>query len=99
MDAATQGVIDKGVRNVEILKQPQYSPYPVGQQVAILYLGTKNLVRDVPPTKIKEFEEVFLMEMGKKHADILERFRMGKYEKADLAAVEALAGTITKQYK
>ena len=99
LDAATQGVIDKGVRNVEILKQPQYSPYPVGQQVAILYLGTKNLVRDVPPTKIKEFEEVFLMEMGKKHADILERFRMGKYEKADLAAVEALAGTITKQYK
>ncbi len=99
LDAATQGVIDKGVRNVEILKQPQYSPYPVGDQVAILYLGTKNLVRDVPPTKIKEFEEIFLMEMGKKHADVLERFRTGKYEKDDLAAVEALAATITKQYK
>ncbi len=99
LDAATQGVIDKGVRNVEILKQPQYSPYSVGDQVAILYLGTKNLVRDVPPTKIKEFEEIFLMEMGKKHADILERFRTGKYEKDDLAAVEALAGTLTKQYK
>ncbi len=99
LDAATQGVIDKGVRNVEILKQPQYSPYPVGDQVAILYLGTKNLVRDVPPAKIKEFEELFLLEMGKKHADILERFRLGKYEKDDLAAVEALAGTLTKQYK
>jgi len=99
LDAATQAVIDKGIRNVEILKQPQYSPYPVGQQVAILYLGTKNLVRDVPADKIKEFEEVFLMEMGKKHADILDRFRMGKYEKDDLAAVEALAETITKQYK
>jgi len=99
LDAATQGVIDKGVRNVEILKQPQYSPYSVGDQVAILYLGTKNLVRDVPPTKIKEFEEIFLMEMGKKHADVLERFRVGKYEKDDLAAVEALAATITKQYK
>ncbi len=99
LDAATQAVIDKGVRNVEILKQPQYSPYPVGQQVAIIYLGTKNLLRDVPTDKIKEFEEMFLMEMGKKHADILERFRIGKYEKDDLAAVEALAATMTKQYK
>ncbi len=99
LDAATQAVIDKGVRNVEILKQPQYSPYSVGDQVAIIYLGTKNLLRDVPTNKVKEFEEMFLMEMGKKHEDVLERFRIGKYEKEDQAVLETLAKSMTQQYK
>jgi F-type H+-transporting ATPase subunit alpha len=62
LDAATKLVIDKGARNVEILKQPQYSPFPVEKQVAIIYLGTQGLLQGVPVRKIKEFEEHFLME-------------------------------------
>jgi F-type H+-transporting ATPase subunit alpha len=63
LDPATKVVIEKGARNVEILKQPQYSPVPVEKQVAIIYLGTQGLLRNVPVNRIKEFEEQFLMEM------------------------------------
>src|SRR5690625_6979380 len=57
LDAATQSVLDKGARNVEVLKQNQYSPVPVGEQVAIIYLGTNNLLRRVPVDKVQAFEQ------------------------------------------
>src|SRR5438477_969613 len=66
LDPATKLVLDKGARNVEILKQPQYAPVPVEKQVAIIYLGTQGLLRDVPVRRVKEFEEHFLMEMENK---------------------------------
>src|SRR5690606_36180819 len=59
LDAATTNVIEKGKRNVEILKQPQYSPVSVEKQIAIIYLGTKGLLRNVPVDKIGEFEDIF----------------------------------------
>ena len=99
LDAATMAVIDKGVRNVEILKQAQYSPVSVEKQVAIIYLGTNGLLRDVPTEKVREFEEMFLMEMGQKHQDVLDRFRAGKYEKEDQKTVAALAKQLSAQYK
>src|SRR4028118_2293884 len=67
LDAATKSVIDKGARNVEILKQPQYSPVPVEKQVAIIYLGTQGLLKDVSVRKVKEFETHFLMELEARH--------------------------------
>ena len=91
LDAATKAVLDKGVRNVEILKQAQYSPVPVEQQIAIIYLGTKGLVKKVPVDRVKEFETAFLAKMGERHPEVLSSFRAGKYDKADLAKVEALA--------
>src|SRR5690606_8109556 len=60
LDAATKSVLDKGARNVEILKQGQFSPVPVEKQVAIIYAGTKNLLRNVPVNKVKEFEAEYL---------------------------------------
>src|SRR6516225_4742168 len=66
LDAATKLVIDKGARNVEILKQPQYSPFSVEKQVAIIYLGTQGLLRQVKVSKVSAFEEHFLMEMENK---------------------------------
>jgi F-type H+-transporting ATPase subunit alpha len=99
LDAATLSVIEKGKRNVEILKQPQYSPVAVEKQVAIIYLGTKGLLRDVPVEKVKEFEEFFLAEMGRREQGVLDNFRAGKYENSDLAKVEALAKELTAQYK
>jgi len=99
LDAATLSVIEKGKRNVEILKQPQYSPVPVEKQVAIIYLGTKGMLRNVPVEKVKEFEEFFLSEMERREQGVLDNFRAGKYQDSDIAKVEALAKELTAQYK
>ena len=99
LDSATQAVLAKGARNVEILKQPQYSPVPVEKQVAIIYCGTNNLLADVPLDKVTEFEEIFLMKMEQEHSAILEEFRSGKLEKESLAKVKELALELSAQYK
>jgi F-type H+-transporting ATPase subunit alpha len=99
LDPATVAILEKGKRLVEVLKQPQYSPSPVEKQVAIIYLGTKGLLRSVPVEKIKEFEHVFLTEMERRHGGILDNFRKGKFEDADLKQLEALANELTMQYK
>ena len=99
LDAATAAVLEKGKRNVEILKQPQYAPVPVEKQVAIIYLGTKNLLRNVPVDKVQEFETTFLTALEKQHPEVLETFRAGKLEKEALDKVEKLAADMTTQYK
>ncbi|MBL4649967.1 MAG: F0F1 ATP synthase subunit alpha [Aureispira sp.] len=98
LDAATKAVLDKGVRNVEILKQAQYSPVPIEQQVAIIYLGTKGLVQSVPVNRIVEFESSFLAKLKERHEDVLINFRAGKYDKADLVKLEALAKELTAKF-
>ncbi len=99
LDAATMAVLEKGKRNVEILKQPQYSPVPVEKQVAIIYLGTKGLLRDVPVDKIHSFEMVYLTTMEQRHPDVLAEFKAGKLTDESLAKVEALAKELAAQYK
>jgi F-type H+-transporting ATPase subunit alpha len=99
LDAATQSVLSKGERNVEILKQPQYSPVTVEKQVAMIYLGTNNLLRNVPTNKVREFEEIFLMKMEQEMADILEEFRKGKLESESLDKMKNLAADLAAQYK
>jgi F-type H+/Na+-transporting ATPase subunit alpha len=99
LDAATLSVIEKGKRNVEILKQPQYSPVSVEKQVAIIHLGTKGLLREVPVEKVKEFEELFLLEMSQREQAVLDNFRAGKYDAPDIAKVEALAKELVAQFK
>ena len=99
LDAATKAVLDKGQRNVEILKQPQYSPMSVEKQVAIIYLGTKGLLRNVPVNKVKDFQESFLVSLEQRHPEVLTNFKAGKLEKEDLQKVETLAGEIAGQYK
>ena len=73
LDPATKLVLDKGSRNVEILKQPQYTPYPVEKQVAIIYVGTNNLLRDLPLDKVKDFEESYLISLEKRFPDVLKK--------------------------
>lgn len=99
LDPATQAILAKGARNVEILKQPQYSPMPVEKQIAIIYLGTNNLLRDVPLDKVREFEEIFLRAMEKELPDVLQEFRQGKLEETSLEKVRQLAARLTSQYK
>lgn len=99
LDPATKNVIDKGARNVEILKQAQYSPMTVEKQVAIIYLGSQGLLKDVAVKKVKEFEVHFLQEMDNKLPHVLAEFKKGQLNDASLAEMVELAKSITPQYK
>jgi len=99
LDAATKLVLDKGARNVEILKQPQYSPVKVEKQVAIIYLGTQGLVREVPVNRMKEFEEAFLNEMEMRHSDILLEFKKGVLNDESLKKMTDLAQSLIPKFK
>jgi F-type H+-transporting ATPase subunit alpha len=99
LDASTMAVLEKGKRNVEILKQAQYSPMPVAKQVAIIYLGTKDLLKDVPLDKIREFEELYLNTLEKQHGDVLETLRTGALTDGAIATMEQVASDLTRQYK
>ncbi|MBV6472515.1 MAG: ATP synthase subunit alpha [Saprospiraceae bacterium] len=99
LDAATKAVLDKGKRNVEILKQPQYSPVAVEKQVAIIFLGTSNLLKDVPIDQVKDFEQVFLTTLEQKHPVILDNFRKGLLKDEDTATLKQLADEMSSQYR
>ncbi|NCO56381.1 MAG: F0F1 ATP synthase subunit alpha, partial [Bacteroidetes bacterium] len=77
LDAATKAVLDKGSKNVEILKQGQYSPVLVEEQIAIIYCGTKGLLKNVPVKKVVEFERDYIEFLRNKHSDTLETLRKG----------------------
>jgi F-type H+-transporting ATPase subunit alpha len=99
LDAATKNILDKGARNVEILKQGQFSPYSVEKQVAIIYLGTNGLLNEVPVKNMKQFEEAFMMEMENKHADLLAEFKKGNLPEEGIAKMTALAESLIAQFK
>jgi len=99
LDAATKSVIDKGARNVEILKQLQYAPMSVEKQVAIIYLGTQGLLRDVPVKNVKEFEAHFLLEMENKLPDVLAEFKKGQLNDASITKMVDLAKGLIAQHK
>jgi F-type H+/Na+-transporting ATPase subunit alpha len=99
LDAATKSVIDKGARNVEILKQLQYSPMSVEKQVAIIYLGTQGLIRDVAVKNVKAFEEHFLVEMENKLPEILADFKKGNLSDDNIRRMVELAKNIIPAYK
>ena len=98
LDDATKAVLGKGERNVEILKQDQNSPLPVEEQIAIIYCGTKNLLKAVPVNKVREFEREFLDYMRTKHADTLAALKAGKYTDAETKAIESAAAEMTARY-
>ncbi|MCS6795395.1 MAG: F0F1 ATP synthase subunit alpha [Raineya sp.] len=98
LDPATKLVIERGRRNLEILKQPQYSPVPVEEQVAIIYVATQGCLDSVPVEKVKEFEKDFLAKMRAEHRDILENLRKGKLEDADTAKMKEVALQMAKNY-
>ena len=98
LDDATKAVLGKGERNVEILKQDQNSPLPVEEQIAIVYCGTKNLLKDVPVDKIREFEVEFLDYMRNKHADTMASLKAGKYTDAETSVIESAAAEMTARY-
>ena len=99
LDAATKNVIDKGSRNVEILKQPQYTPYTVEKQVAIIYLGTRNLLREVPVNRVKEFETEYLSMLDAQHKATLDTLRKGVIDDSVTSVLEKVAKELSGKYK
>ncbi|MGB4837633.1 MAG: F0F1 ATP synthase subunit alpha [Saprospiraceae bacterium] len=99
LDAATQSVLEKGKRNVEILKQPQYSPVPVEKQVAVIYLGTQGLLRNVPVNKIREFEEIYLTSLERLEPATLESIRKGNLSDDVITTLKRVGAEVAGQFK
>ncbi len=98
LDAATLSVIEKGRRNVEILKQAQNDPYPVENQIAIIYAGSKNLLRNVPIEKVKEFERDYLELLNAKHRGTLDSLKAGKLTDEVIDTLTAVAKDLSSRY-
>ena len=97
MDTVTSLTIDKGRKNNVLLIQPQYAPMPVGEQVAILYCGTKALMKDIPLSKVPEFQKIFLERMRADHrADVLDPLAKGKIDKVITDTIERVAAEIVE---
>jgi len=98
LDAATQAVLDKGLRNVQILKQAQYSPVSVEKQVAIIFLGTGGKLKNVPVDKVGEFEDAFMTAMETQAQATLDELRAGKLTDEGKATVTKIGAEIAKQF-
>jgi F-type H+/Na+-transporting ATPase subunit alpha len=99
LDAATMAVLNKGAKNVEILKQGQYSPVSVDKQIAIIFCGTKALLRDIPTNKIREFEAEYLEFLEMKHKDVLQTLKSGVLTDEATATLEKVAKDLASKYK
>jgi F-type H+/Na+-transporting ATPase subunit alpha len=98
LDAVTLNVIEKGKRNVEILKQDLNDPFTVEDQVAIIYAGSKNLLRKVPVNKVKEFEKEFIEYLNSKHSDTLKALKAGKLDDTITDVIEKAAKEVSAKY-
>ena len=98
LDAATMGVLDKGARNVEILKQNEGSPLPVEEQVAIIYCGSTGIISGIPTNKVKEFENNFLEFMRNKHRAELDVLKSGKLTTEVTDVIKKVVAEMSKSY-
>ena len=98
LDAATSNVIEKGKRNVEILKQSSNSPYKVEDQVAIIYVGSKNLLRQIPVERVREFEKEYLENLRTAHQDVLLELKAGKINYEITSVLEKVAKEVAQNY-
>jgi F-type H+/Na+-transporting ATPase subunit alpha len=99
LDAATLNIIERGKRNVEILKQAENDPFPVEEQIAIIFAGAKNLLRDVPVERVKEFERDYLQFLNVKHRDTLDGLKAGKLTDEITDTLVAVAKEISAKFK
>jgi len=98
LDAATMRVLDKGRKNVEILKQQQYAPMKIEHQVAIIYCGVKELLREVPVEKVKAFERDFLELMEMQYRGVLDQLKAGNLTENETQVIEKAAAEVAERY-
>lgn len=94
LDASTQAILDKGRRNVQILIQPQSSPMKVEEEVAIIYCGVNNLMRNIPINRIAEFEKTFISNLNYDHADVLSRIKQGQLDDEIISVLKKVANDV-----
>ena len=99
VDKITEMTLDKGRKNNQLLIQPQYSPMPVGEQVALLYCGINALMKDIRIDQVKDFQELFLDAMRASHQDVLDTLAAGKIDKDITAVIEETAAVVTASMK
>ena len=99
MDAVTAMTLDRGRKNNQLLIQPQYSPMPVGEQIAILYCGVHGLMHDVPVEKVRDCQDQFLESMRSSHKDVLDNLAAGKLLDEDTKVIEEVMANIAGQFK
>jgi F-type H+-transporting ATPase subunit alpha len=99
LDASTKAVIDKGKRNVEILKQNLHETMPVEMQIAIIFCGTRNLIKNVPVESVKDFEAEFLHHMEENYPKVLQELKAGKLSDDDIKLMETAAKDVAKKYE
>jgi F-type H+-transporting ATPase subunit alpha len=99
MDAVTAMTLDRGRKNNQLLIQPQYSPMPVGEQIAILYCGVHGLMHDVPVEQVRECQNQFLDAMRSSHSDILDVLADGQLSDEAIKVVEDTMANVVGQYK
>jgi F-type H+-transporting ATPase subunit alpha len=99
LDPATQRIIDRGRKNLEILKQPQYSPVPVEEQVAIIFVSTRGHMDKVPVNRVREFEKEYLNELRLSHKSLLADIKAGKIDDAVTKSLADVAAKISAHYK
>jgi F-type H+-transporting ATPase subunit alpha len=98
LDAATKAVLDKGARNVEILKQGEGEPYAVQNQIAIIFAGTKGLITNVPVNKVKEFEKDLITALNASHKDVMDKLAAGKYTDAETSVLTTVIKDLASKY-
>ena len=99
MDAVTAMTLDRGRKNNQLLIQPQYSPMPVGEQIAILYCGVKGLMKDIPVEQIRESQDLFLETMRNNHQAMLASLGAGELTDETTKVIEEVMSNISQQYK
>ena len=99
MDAVTAMTLDRGRKNNQLLIQPQYSPMPVGEQIAILYCGTRGLMHDVPVEQVRECQEAFLDKLRSTHQDVIDFLASGQIDEKATKTIEDVMADIAAQYK
>jgi F-type H+-transporting ATPase subunit alpha len=99
LDSATLNVIEKGKRNVEILKQAQNDPFTVEDQTAIIYAGSKNLLRSVPVEQVKAFEKSYIEVLNSKHRNVLDTIKTGKLTDEVLDTLNSVAKEVSAQFE
>lgn len=99
MDAVTAMTLDRGRKNNQLLIQPQYSPMPVGEQIAILYCGMNGLMANVPVDKVRECQDTFLDKLRSTKPEIIEVLGSGKIDDEITGAIEGVMADIAGQYK
>ena len=98
LDASTKLTIERGRRNTEVLKQPQYAPVPVEEQVAMILASTRGYIDHVPVPKVREFEKEFILLLRAQNKSILDNFRAGKVEDADVETIKKIATDLASKY-